>query len=129
MSQAEVAARIVKPEVLGTAAALSELTQQLERAYHSVRALEQVDVTRPESVRGQDGVMVRRNVLHHCQIAGSTRTFVDGLADLLNKLVRESIKYDGLVDELMDQRDSLKRECEDLTKRIANVRRALIASE
>lgn len=129
IAKAAYDARIVKPEVLGEACTLSDFTRRLEAAFHEVRGLEYVDVLMREVNLASNGKMVERDVPYRCRVEGDTRRFVDRLTRILDDLVKASAKYDGLVDDLIDSRDALKRECEDLSTRIANVRKALIASE
>lgn len=126
MSKEAVAAMISPPEVLGDANILSALTGALERARERVLQLQTVDVEiNEEAYDPAVGRTVTRRVTRRCRVVGETQGFTAELAGMLDLLVRQSISYDKIVDELITERDALRREANDLSTRIANVRKAI----
>ena len=126
MSREAVAALVEKPEVLGDANILSGLTRDLEKARERVLQLQTVDVELAEETYDPAvGRMVTRRATRRCRVVGETQGFTAELAGMLDALIRQSISYDAIVDELITERDTLRREAEDLSTRIANVRRAI----
>lgn len=126
MSREAVAALVEKPEVLGDANILSALTRSLEVARKRILDLQTVDVElNEEAYDPAVGRMVTRRVTRRCRVVGETPGFTAELAGMLDTLIRQSISYDAVVDELITERDALRREASDLSTRIANVRKAL----
>lgn len=126
MSREAIALLIAPPEVLGDANILSALTRDLEKARERVLQLQTVDVELTEETYDPAaGRMVARRVTRRCRVVGETQGFTAELVGMLDLLVRQSISYDAIVDELITERDVLRREAEDLSTRVANVRRAL----